>query len=62
MLQKTCFFILSVSLIGCGAPADPGQQAQRFCHTLESVNKGDIDTSGLSELAGHTLVLKTLLV
>jgi hypothetical protein len=49
-------------LLGACTPAeDPAQQAATFCATLDSVNRGEVNTGDQPELAGHARVLNTLL-
>ena len=36
------------------------EETSSFCMTLESVNRGSVDTAGLSALAGHAQVVETL--
>ena len=38
-----------------------GSEPSEFCETLESVNRGDVDTREFPELAGHVKVIQTLL-
>ena len=45
----------------CGAPADPAQEAERFCRRLAFVNGGGVETAGLSEIGGHAKVAAALL-
>lgn len=45
---------------GCGQTDTP-EEVANFCDTLNDVNAGAVDTKSLSELAGHALVVKTLL-
>ncbi len=47
--------------LACTPQATSPDEHAAFCETLVSVNTGAIDTTGLKELAGHALVLGTLL-
>lgn len=61
---KRAIVILVLSLlilITACSDTDTEAQVLQFCHTLSSVNSGTIDTTGLSELQGHALVVKALL-
>jgi hypothetical protein len=55
--------VLSISLLCLGAcgQTDTPKEIQRFCDTLAEVNSGGVNTNGLSELDGHTLIIGTLL-
>ena len=56
------FAIIIASLLsGCSRPLPPEEQRVQFCQTVESINAGSVDTTGLGELAGHALVLQRLL-
>lgn len=59
-LRTFLLTIAAICLSSCGS-ADSETQIQNFCQTLQSVNSGSVDTSGLPELEGHSLVAKTLL-
>lgn len=49
-----------VTLLTACEGGDSPEQVRAFCNTLKKVNTGSVDTSGLSELAGHTRLLETL--
>ena len=38
-----------------------GSEPSHFCETLQSVNRGEVDTRDFPELAGHVKVIQTLL-
>lgn len=62
MHRPRAFLILSALIItACSPTRTPEEQRIVFCETLTSVNTGAIDTSNLTELAGHEYVLRTLL-
>ncbi len=50
----------SVLLLGC-QQENTQQVIDEFCITLGKVNAGSINTDGLAELEGHTLIIQTLL-
>ena len=52
------FLVVQTFGLGGGAPA---RGAEDFCSTLEQVNSGSVETSDVSELAGHAKVVDTLL-
>ncbi len=52
--------LIFAALQGCSSEDRP-EQIAHFCETLTAVNNGSVDTTSLSELAGHALVVKTLL-
>ena len=60
-IYRPVLLLLSSALLAACVGGDSDRQIQNFCSTLEQVNDGSIDTSGLSELEGHALVIKTLL-
>ncbi|MFL2935903.1 MAG: hypothetical protein ACJZ7Z_04155 [Myxococcota bacterium] len=53
------FLLVSVMTLGGGFTAHAGE-AEVFCSTLQEVNSGGVDTSGLPDLAGHAKVVDTL--
>ncbi len=57
--------VILLPLIGLLAACDPAPsdavQAQQFCSVLNQLNRGELDTTGLPELRGHAILLKTLL-
>ena len=61
MSWKVNSLALCLCLFGCGESMSPQRQALQFCTAVYSVNEGDVDTRGLTELKGHARVLKTLL-
>lgn len=50
----------SVVILFAAVPAS-SSQPEKFCETLAQVNRGEVDTRGLPELAGHVRVAQTLL-
>ena len=62
MLTRLLMAALGILLItACAERQEPSQQAAEFCAALNSVNRGEVDTSELADLAGHARVLETLL-
>ena len=39
-----------------------GSEPSEFCETLESVNRGDVDTREFPELAGHVKVIAIVMI
>ncbi len=47
MLTRLLIAALGILLVtACAERQDPLQQAAEFCTTLDSVNRGEVDTSG----------------
>lgn len=59
--RRPLYLILSLLLLyGCEHADSPAEVAY-FCQTLNQINAGGVDTSGLRELEGHALVVENLL-
>ena len=59
--RRPLYLILSLLLLyGCELADSPAKVAY-FCQTLNQINAGGVDTSGLRELEGHALVVESLL-
>ena len=48
-------------MMACSESTDPAEEAERFCAELARVNAGEVETAGLSEIAGHAAVAERLL-
>ena len=48
-------------VMACVESSDPAQEAEHFCAELVRVNAGEVETGGLSEIAGHAAVAERLL-
>lgn len=60
LLIQTALLFMSVLLLAC-EQGDSPEDIARFCHTLNEVNSGVLNTDNLAELEGHVLVAQTLL-
>ncbi|MEH6569081.1 MAG: hypothetical protein V7709_08405, partial [Halioglobus sp.] len=59
-INRIFLMVLFVFLSSCFQEDTPAEIGL-FCDTLAQVNAGSVNTDGLSELAGHALVIETLL-